>query len=357
MNNLEIIHTRIYNQLISQTGFEQPGQTAAWFGAMQAQDYSGVKWGIGLRTAEATEGTINQAVADHSIIRTWLMRGSLHFAAGKDVRWMLKLLAPRIIASSARRYKQLELSEEDFSDSYEILNRALNDKNPLTRAEIFHSLDQAGISVEGQRGNHILRRAGLEGVICYGPFKGKSETYVLLDDCGTDRLALEKDEALAELTLRYFQSHGPATLEDYRWWSGLRAADARTGINLNQPHLVEEIIGDFSYWFLEEQVQAINSAPSGVLLPAYDEYVLGYKARDLFLNPKFDTKAVSNNGVFRPVIVIDGQILGTWKHKVKRHSRSISLNSFKSMTGTQIKALEEAIDQYAAFVGQPINLD
>jgi hypothetical protein len=324
---------------------------------MQAQDYSGVKWGIGLRTAGATEATINQAAADYSIIRTWLIRGSLHLAAGKDVRWMLKLLAPHIIANSARRYRQLELSEEDFSDSYKILNRALNETSPLTRTEIFHSLDQASVSVEGQRGYHILRRAALEGLICFGPFKDKSETYVLLDDCGTDRFALEKDEALAELALRYFQSHGPATLEDYRWWSGLRAADARTGIKLNQPYLVEERIGDSLYWFLEGQVQARNSAPSGVLLPAYDEYVLGYKARDLVLNPKFDTKAVSNNGVFRPVIVIDGQILGTWKQKVKRHSRSVSLNSFKSMTADQIKALKEAIDQYAAFVSQPINLD
>ena len=172
---------RLHNHGISHPTADPPAETVAWMGAMQAQEYASAKWAIGLRCAGATDATVEQAIADGSVVRTWLLRGTLHFVAAQDVRWMLALLAPRLIANSARRYAQLGLDASTLARSLDALTSALADNRQLTRAQTMQVLEQAGISTEGQRGYHILRHAGLEGLTCFAAKQGRQETFALLD--------------------------------------------------------------------------------------------------------------------------------------------------------------------------------
>ena len=353
---LDIAHHRLYNQRIVPKKSELPSQVVARFGAMQAQDYAGVKWAIGLRCCSATDAAIEQAVVNKTIVRTWLMRGTLQVVAAADVRWMLELLAPRIIANSIRRYRQLELDDATFAHSYEALSKVLQGGKQLTRAEIMLVLEQAGISTTGQRVYHILRRAGLEGVICFGPMQDKEETFVLLDEWVPHSKIMKRDEALAELAGRYFGSHGPATLQDFIWWSGLKVADARTGLEIAKTRLDQEAIQGQTYWLPQNNSIFKDPVPTVYLLPAFDEYFLGYKVRDALLDAKYDKRAVSSNGVFRPMVVIDGQIVGIWKRVYERGSVIITPSPFNALTKTENQALVVAANQYGSFLGLPVML-
>ena len=356
MAALDIAHYRLHNQRIVHEKSELPSQVVTWFGAMQAQDYASVKWAVGLRCCDATDATIEQAIVNKTIVRTWLMRGTLQVVGVADVRWMLKLLALRIVGNSARRYRQLELDDATFAHSYEVLTKVLQGGKQLTRAEIMLVLEQAGISTTGQRGYHILRRAGLEGLICFGPMQDKQETLVLLDEWVPHSRNMKRDEALAELAGRYFESHGPATLQDFVWWSGLPVADARAGLEIAKTRLHQETVEGQTYWLPQNSSLPADPSPTAYLLPAFDEYFLGYKARDAVLDAKFDKQAVSSNGVFRPMIVIDGQIVGIWKRAYEKGSVVITLSPFNSLTEAENQAIIAAANQYGTFLGLSVVL-
>jgi hypothetical protein len=352
----DVPYERLYNQRIAQKTDDLPGRAVAWLGAMQAQDYASVKWAVGLRCTDATDSIIEQAFADKTIVRTWLMRGTLHVAAASDVRWMLALLAPRLIANSARRHRQLGLDAPTFARSHEIFTRALQGGGQLTRGEMMLALEGGGISTDGQRGYHILGRAAQEGLICFGPAQDKQQTFVLLDEWVPRGKPMERDQALAELASRYFEGHGPATLGDFVWWSGLTVADARAGLELARPRLCQETIDDQAYWLVQSTSMVKDPSPTAYLLPAFDEYFLGYKDRSLILDPKYDKQAVSSNGVFRPMIVIDGQVVGTWKRAIKKGLVIITPSPFSSLTKAENQALAAAANHYAAFLGLSVDL-
>ena len=356
MTALDIAHYRLYNQQITQEKCGLPSQVVTWFGAMQAQYYASIKWAVGLRCYGATNTIIEQAIVNKTIVRTWLMRGTLHVVAASDVRWILALLGPRIIANSNRRYQQLELDNATFTQSYEILTEVLQDGKQMSRAELMLVLEEANISPTGQRGYHILRRAGLEGLVCFGPIQDKQETFVLLDEWTPHSQNMKRDEALGELAGRYFGSHGPATLQDFVWWSGLKVADARTGLDVVKSRLYQETIGGQTYWLPQNNSILKGPSPTVYLLPAFDEYFLGYKARDAVLDAKYDKQTVSSNGVFRPMIVIDGQIVGVWKRTYKKGSVIITPSLFNSLTKAENQALLGAANQYSSFLGLPVML-
>ena len=347
---INIPRHRLHNQRIVSSTFEHPGQAVAWFGAMQAQDYAGVKWAIGLRCREATEASVEQAIVDRSIIRTWLQRGTLQVVAAADIHWMLALLAPRLIAQSARRRRQLELDDAVLTRSAGIITRLLQEHKQLTRANLLLELEQAGIATPGARGYHILRHAGLEGLVCFGPMQGKEQTFVLLDEWAPRGRQLPRDEALAELARRYFSSHGPAVLDDFVWWSGLSKKEAQAALEMAKSQLHAEIIDGETYWRPPTDLASQETSPAAHLLPAYDEYYLGYKNRDAVLDARYDKKAVSSSGVFRPMIVIDGQIVGTWKQTLKKGSVAITLNLFRAFTASEDQALQTAVNQYGTFL-------
>jgi hypothetical protein len=347
----------LYSQRIAQVKFTHPGEVVAWFGAMQAQDFASVRWAVGLRCEKANDDDIEKAIAEHNILRTWLLRGTLHLVSPRDIHWMLRLLGPRLISGSARRNRQLELDEATFSNSFQILTKALLGGRAGTRSEIMEALNAAGISTAGQRGYHILGRAALEGLICFGPRHGKQQTFVLLDEWATPARPLECDEALAELALRYFASHGPATLADFAWWSGLASAEARQALELARTQLDQQTLNGRTYWLHHNPPEIMYKPAGAYLLPAFDEYFLGYTDRSAILDPHLNPQLVSSNGVFRPMLVIDGQVLGIWKQELSKHSIKITLKPFKPLNRTEEQAIVSAAEQYGAFLGFSVTLD
>jgi len=231
MIDIEIIEQRLWNQLISKPRFNKSAGVVSWLAAIQAQNYASAKWSIGARNSLITDADVELAIADKEIIRTWMMRGTLHFVAKADIRWMLELLTPQIIVRSALRYRQLELDEPTFRKSKKVFYEKLSDDRQLTRNEMVLALEAAKISTAGQRGYHMLVRAAQEGLICFGPQRGKQQTFVLLDDWAPEAKPRDRGLALSELAVRYFTSHGPATLKDFVWWSALKVSDAMEGLN------------------------------------------------------------------------------------------------------------------------------
>src|SRR5262250_1125569 len=135
---MDIARLRLQNQRIAGATFEKPGDVVAWLGSVQAQDYLGALWAVGLRMRSAVEADIEQALANRTIIRTWPMRGTLHFVAAADIRWMLELLTPRVVANKAQHLlRQFGLDEAAFARSKELFERALQGGKQLTREAMY----------------------------------------------------------------------------------------------------------------------------------------------------------------------------------------------------------------------------
>lgn len=349
----EIARLRLHNQLLSRSTVRTPAEVVAWLGAVQAQNFAGAKWSLALRQPSATEAAIDQAIRDRSIVRTWPMRGTLHFVAAADVRWLLPLLAPRIVTRTAGRYRQLELDEATFHRSAEVLGRALEGQRLLARPEVYALLAANGISPAGQRGIHIIGYLAQTGLICEGPRGGAHPCFALLDEWVPPAAPLAREEALARLAQRYFSSHGPATLQDFGWWTGLPMGEARLALQLAQGALISMTIEGSTYW-LADTMPAQLPPPQAYLLPGFDEFMLGYTDRSAALPPRHRPLLTPTNGVFSATLMMDGQVVGTWRRTLRKKSVAIELAPFEPLTAQQQELLEPAVAQYAAYLGLPM---
>jgi hypothetical protein len=349
MTDPEIAHLRLHNQLITNPRFDKPGDVVRWLGAVQAQDYPAGLWAVGLRMKGATEAEIERAIAAKEIVRTWPMRGTLHFVAPEDVRWMLDLLTPRVVSGLSPRHRELGLDRATFERSKEIFVKALEGGKQIQRRDMYKVLEAEGVSGAGQRFPHILGLLSQEGVLCFGAHEGKQPTFALLDEWVPKGRKLERDEALAELARRYFTSHGPATLQDFVWWSGLKVADARAGLDMAKSHVVEETIGEKTYWLAPSAPAPNSKSPDVRLLPVYDEYLVAYKDRSAALDPAHDE--ATGHGIFSPIIVLDGRIVGTWGRTNKKDKVVITTQLFQKFTGAEKDALAEAVEKFGRFRG------
>jgi winged helix DNA-binding protein len=354
MTHLDIVHQRLHNQSISTSPLSKPSEVVRWLGAVQAQDYAGAKWALGLRLRRATDTNIEQAVANGSILRTHVLRPTWHFVAPEDIRWLLALTAPRIHAANAPYYRSLELDEALFARSSAVLVKALRDGQQLTRAELASVLRGAGIEGSGLRLVYLIGSAELDGIICSGARRGKQFTYALLDDRVPPTKTLERDEALAELTRRYFTSHGPATEDDFMWWSGLARADVRSGLEMVKPQMAYEVTDGKTYWFAASGPLASKSSQAAFLLPNYDEYIVGYTDRtaifDLSHSNRLDARG---NPLFQHTIVVKGRIVGTWKRILKKEAVVIETNLFTRLTKAEDRSVALAIQRYGEFLELP----
>jgi hypothetical protein len=356
MTNSQIPHLRLHNQHISSPTFQHPSDVVAWFGAVQAQDYAGALWALGLRMQQATEEAVEQALADRTIIRTWPMRRTLHFVAAADVRWMLELLRPRTIERTQRLLeKEYELDEAGLGRCRKLLERALEGGKQLPRTAVYQVLEAEKISTANGRGLHIVCYLSLNQVLCHGARQGKQHTFTLLDEWAPTAKPMDRDAALAELAGRYFTSHGPASLQDFIWWSGLAVAEARTGLELAKPHLIEEVIGGQTYWLAPFTPVAKEASRAAYLLPAYDEYTVAYKDRSAVLDPLQARQASTGNGIFNPIIVVDGQVVGTWKRTLKNGAMVITPIPFAKFTKAETRALAAAANRYGEFLGVTVH--
>ncbi len=354
---LDIIGNRLRNQHIANSAFESPAEVVQWLGAVQAQDYAAAKWAVGLRMKAGYDAALDQALADGTIIRTHVMRPTWHFVTPADIRWMLALTASRINAAMSYNFHRLGLDAALFKRCNAALVKALEGGKQLTRLELTAILKQRGIKTDNLGYIHILLRAEIDGVLCSGARRGKQFTYALFDERVPQVKALRRDEALAELARRYFTSHGPATVQDFAWWSGLTTADAKTGVELIKSYFLSEEVEGVTYWFDASMPPAKELPRSAYLLPNFDEYMVGYTDRTALIEPDHAEK-LEDFGVYllNPAIVINGKIVGTWKRTFKKKAVVIEPRLLTSLNKTQTRALEAAAQGYAKFLDLPLKL-
>ena len=353
---VDIAHQRLFNQHIAGEKFQQPEEVVRWMGALQAQDYQQALWAIGLRTQSAARATIEQAIEDRKILRTWPMRGTLHFVPAEDAKWMLKLGAARVIASDKRRLEQLELDQATIERARQLFENALQGGKRLTRQEMMQVLENAGIRTQGQRGYILLGYLAQAGVICLGPMEDKQQTFVLLDEWAPHSRQLSREESLAVFAERYFTSHGPATIQDFARWAGITLTDAKAGLEAAKAGLVSETADGQAYWMAQAAPgQQARNTSSVYLLPGFDEYLLGYKDRGAVLAAEHASKIVpGGNGIFLPMMVVGGQVVGTWKRALGKKALSVSFLPFTLLGDTEARAAIEAAKAYSDFLGLPL---
>lgn len=339
-----------------------PAEVVADLLAVQAQDGLATKWAVGVRTPRgaSTEASIDEALAAGTILRTHVMRWTWQLITPADVRWMLALVAPRLIASAAGRDRQLELDAQTYREANAALDRATRDGAHLTRAEIVEVLERAKVSSAGQRLSHILGHAELAGVITSGFTRGRQTTHAHLDlRAPNARPPMPRDEALAEAALRYSRSRGPATDVDFAWWIGLSLTDARAGLAAVRDHLVTEEVevdGKRVTMWRGRTSTAPMKAPDAYLLPAFDEYLVAYKDRADMLDPEHVRHHNAGGGLLAPTVVLDGRVVGTWRRALARDAVEVVATLFAPVTKTQQAAIEGAAKRYAAFLERPLAL-
>lgn len=341
---------RLRNQLLLQPPFDAPQQVVEWMGAVQAQDYRMAKWAVGCRTASTDATQIEAALNRGDILRTHLLRPTWHFVSSKDLRWMLSLTADRIRAAneSFARGTDAEFTPRLLSRSLELLQKTLEGNKHRTKEEIGEALNQRGIPLSQYALRHLLMRAETDGVVCSGADKKGTATYALLDERAPHGEEPSREEALARLARIYFRSHSPATLADFTWWSGLTATEARRAVASIAEALSTEYFGDREFFVFRNAAAAAPPCDTTHLLPAYDQYLIGYKDRSDVLAKEHTAKAFNSYGIFQPVILCDRQIVGNWKRTAGRGNVTIQTTLWVNAVP---KALDAAIARYRSFIG------
>jgi hypothetical protein len=344
---------RLHSQLVSPTrpGLPEPVDVVRWMTAMQAQDFPGARWAVGLRLPGSTDATIESALADGNIVRSWPLRGTLHFVAGEDLHWMLSLTRNRMVKRSASTFARERLTIAVLERAEGAARAALTGGGVLSRDELYELLTESGVSPLGQARYHALWYLCQVGALCLGPPRGKTQTFVLLDEWVKQPRRLGRDEALAELALRYFLSHGPATDRDFSWWSSLTLADARNGLAEVRSRLRHLQVDGNDYYCSPDLPD--SPPPAGTrLLPGFDEFLLGYTDRTVALAEEHSPLVFpGKNGMFLPTIVVDGAVAGVWKRTMTVRQVTFSLEPFAPLPPAATSAMREAADEYAAFVG------
>lgn len=349
---------RLHRQGISAPLGDDPAATVRHLLAVQAQDYYGSLWAVGLRTAGAREADVEQAIADRRIVRTWPMRGTLHLVAPEDARWMLALMASRALGRDrARQERDFGLDARTTGRCAEVVTRLLEGGRRMTRNALYEALAERGIDTEGPRGLHILGRLAHEGLICQGPREGKQPTFVLLEEWVPPAQPRDRDDALAELARRYFSGHGPATVHDLAWWSGLTLRDAQAAVELAKPTLAQRDHDGARYWFVESAEAATPAAQSVHLLPPFDEYLVGYKDRSAMLDAAHNRQVVGINGLVGPSVVVDGRVGALWKRTLGRQGATLALTPLRPLRKRDQSVLARAAARYGEFIGLPVAFD
>lgn len=345
---------RLKNQQLTETRFSNPEKLVSHFGAMQAQDYAMAKWAIGLRTAK-TEKEIECAINEGSIIRTHILRPTWHFVAAEDIYWMLELTAPnvkRLIISAAAK---MGMEESHLNNYNEKLQRLLSNNNHLTREEITSGLGSIKGNANAISPVLIMMNAELDGIVCSGKMRGKKFTYALLEERVKTTNKISKDEALAKLAGKYFKSHGSATIQDFSWWSGLSLTNSRLALELIKPELASFQIEGNTYWFYEVSISTKDDTILH-LLPAFDEFLISYKDRTASIALEHQPLAFTKNGIFNPVIAINGKVEGTWKRSIKKETVKIEIKPIGSFDRDTSELIINKAKMYGDFLDLKVEI-
>ena len=351
-----LVRRRLGNQRLVRGTFRTPAEAVGWFGAVQSQDFSGAKWALGQRLAGSTDQDVEQAFNAGHILRTHVLRPTWHFVVPADIRWLLALTGPRVLAFSAYYFRKNGLDARTVSKSRAAMERALVGGRELTRAELGAAIRKAGIDHYGERLGNIVMHAELNALICSGPRRGKQFTYALLEERVPRTRAWDRDEALAELTSRYFTSHGPATARDFAWWSGLTMRDVKAGLEMIAQSLERETITGLTYWFVPSRLAPASSSPLVHLLPNYDEYLIPYKDRGVIPGAPTPPGAAAH-GSFAHHLVIGGRLAGAWRRRIGNKHVEIDVLPYRPLTRAESRALDATIERHSRFMKMPVRLE
>ena len=348
-----IARRRLHGQLLRGSGAAAPGDVAGQLTAMQSQEHGYARWSLAQRAAGSpAAAAIDSAFDSGRVLRTHILRPTWHYVSPADLRWLMRLSGPRVNAGNARRYAELGLDGHTRARSNDVIAAAVSG-GPRTRRELAADLEAHGISVEGQRIAHLLMHAELEMVICSGPMQGKQHTYALFDQRvpggpGLDGPGPDGDEALAELAWRYFSTRGPATVTDFSWWSGLKMADARRGLQVAGSRLTAREIDGLTYWFHDR-----GAPPPGQLIDlvqCFDELIISYsQTRDVLQTASVAFPVPRHIDGYWHVLLLDGRLLGHWRARSGRDGLRVETRSSRPLDAAEQTAVAAAADRYRRF--------
>ena len=356
MDPLSTVRRRLVEQRLAEEPFDDVREAVRGLGAMQAQEFAEAKWSLAERTRDCDDAGAEAAFARGDIIRTHLLRPTWHFAASEDVRWLLRLTRPRVHALNRYMYAKVELDAGLLVRAHDVLAQALADGEPRTRNELAERLAAAGIQADGLRLGYVLMHAELEELVCSGPRRGKQQTYSLLDDRVSPSPLddMSREAALDELVLRYFRSHGPATVKDFTTWSSLTVADTKAALARAGGQLACEEDEDGRRWYAAAQAAATSSARAALafLVPMYDETIVAYRdLRVVLAHP------LPRPGLLDRAIVIGGRTFGSWRRTLSARSVFVEASLFGQPDGAEAEALEEVAARFGRFLGLPASLE
>jgi Winged helix DNA-binding domain len=350
---------RLVAQRIAGAGSATAADAVRWMTATQAQDYASAVLAIALRTKSRSRSEVYDALDSGRVIRSWPMRGTLHFVAAEDLSWMLALTAERSLATSEKYRAQLGLELSAIERAREIAIETLSGGGRASRADLLASWEKAGLPSVKEHAYRLIWHLAQTGTLCLGPTglgptglgptsptKSNEQHFVLFDEWVTTSRHLEPAEALGEW-LRYFRSHGPATVKDFTWWTQLKAADVKVAVAIAAPQLERIVVDDVTY-YLDPQTLALlparrRQARDVFLLPGFDEYLLGYQTRTAVLPAEFASRIVpGSNGVFLPTVISDGEVVATWKRVGTGTKRTLAATPFTSF-GERVSAAAERV--------------
>ena len=345
------------NQRLTGDPGKTPEEVVRLLGAVQSQDFGPGKWSIAQRTGGVANADLDQAFAAGTILRTHVLRPTWHFVLPADIRWMLELTAPRVQALNSAFYRNHELDGAVLGSCTTTIAGALETGQHLTRKEIGAVLDRAGIAASPLRLTAIMMSLELNGIVCSGAPQGKQQTYALLDERAPQAKRLTREEALEELTLRYFTGHGPATARDFRWWSNLTMADIERGLEMVGSSLQREVIDGLIYWFPQSGPPSTPASPSAHLLQGYDEYIVGYGETKYVVDESGLARSLPRpRGIYTNAVILDGQVAGQWKPVMKKNAVTINVTLFTLFGEAHTQALSAAAERYGQFLGPPVTL-
>jgi hypothetical protein len=320
-------------------------------GAFQSQELGVAGWSIAQRLKGIDRDAVMRAYDDGSILRTHALRPTWHFVSPADIRWIQALTGPRVRAASVPRHRQLEIDAKLLVRTTKLIAAGLSGGNAMTRTEIAALLKRARIDAGGARLAYIVMSAELDAVICSGPMKGKQLTYALVDDRVPAARKLDRDDALAELTRRYFTSRGPATLKDFTWWSSLTLTDARRGVEIAGAGLAHETIDGRQYFFASARSLRPKS-PRFDLVQGYDELVVSYtQSRDVLTGGHMPYGLRQGRPLYLHFILLDGRLIGHWKPRYEKGGLVVEAWFYRRLTRPESIALDEAAARFGRYAG------
>jgi hypothetical protein len=349
MESAAIARTRMRAQRVWNSEFKNPQQALTHLVAVQSQEFPYARWSLAQRSGIASSSVVQRAFDDGRILRTHVLRPTWHFVAPRDLRWLMRLSGPRVIASIARRCQELGLDAKTLRKSNDVIAKAVAEQ-PLTRRALGGILEQRRLSPGGQRMPYMLTRAELDMIVCSGPLEGKQHTFAPFDERVPRASDITRDQALGRLAKRYFASRGPATIKDFAWWSGLPMADVRRAVEIAGRKLQRRDVDGRIYLFTDEQPSRKAARPRVDLMQIYDEIGIAYtESRDALWSDQMNVVVPSDLGGYPHMILREGKLLGRWKVVRTRDDVRVESQIEGKVDAATRSSLERAIERYRRF--------